>query len=69
LKTWIFKHKKSDGGLYFDMGFKLDIGKLIINIVKLGRKAIKLQSLLKINQLKSLKHYKIIIIYYNLLKH
>ncbi|PKC54729.1 hypothetical protein RhiirA1_403420 [Rhizophagus irregularis] len=46
-KTWILKHKKSDGGLYFDMGFKLDIGKLTINIVKLGGEAIKLQSLIE----------------------
>ncbi|GET59872.1 highly derived D5-like helicase-primase [Rhizophagus irregularis DAOM 181602=DAOM 197198] len=46
-KTWILKHKKSDGGLYFDMGFKLDIGKLTINIVELGGEAIKLQSLIE----------------------
>ncbi|GBC40919.2 uncharacterized protein OCT59_029341 [Rhizophagus irregularis] len=46
-KTWILKHKKSDGGLYFDMKFKLDIGKLTINIVKLGGEAIKLQSLIE----------------------
>ncbi|PKY61551.1 hypothetical protein RhiirA4_486677, partial [Rhizophagus irregularis] len=46
-KTWILKHKKSDGGLYFDMGFKLDIGKLTINIIELGGEAIKLQSLIE----------------------
>ncbi|GES94710.1 highly derived D5-like helicase-primase [Rhizophagus clarus] len=46
-KTWILKYKKSDGGLYFDMGFKLDIGKLTINIVELGGEAIKLQSLIE----------------------
>ncbi|RIA79495.1 hypothetical protein C1645_840550 [Glomus cerebriforme] len=39
MKTWIFKHKKSDGGLYFNMESKLDLGKLTINIVKLGFKA------------------------------
>jgi hypothetical protein len=47
MKTWILKHKKSDGGLYFDMESKLDLGKLTINIIELSGEAIKLQSLIE----------------------
>ena len=46
-KTWILKHKKPDGNLYFDMGYKIDIGKLTINIIELGGETIKLQSLIE----------------------
>lgn len=47
-RAWILKHKNSDGGLYFGMNHKLDIGKRTINIrSELGGEPIKLISLIK----------------------
>ncbi|CAJ0645597.1 11494_t:CDS:1 [Entrophospora sp. SA101] len=45
-RTWILKHRKPDGRLYFGMAPTLDFGKITINIVELGGEPIKLISLI-----------------------
>ena len=45
-RTWILKHRKLDGRLYFGMAPTLDFSKITINIVELGGEPIKLISLI-----------------------
>ena len=54
--TWVVKHENSDG-LYFDMGRELELLKHTINMVELGGKPIKLESLINRAALEDIIHY------------
>nr|CAG8444820.1 12207_t:CDS:2 [Entrophospora candida]CAG8446747.1 4449_t:CDS:2 [Entrophospora candida] len=57
MRTWILKHINSDGGLFFDMGSKLNLADYKINIIEHGGEEVKLITLMNQTVTENLIHY------------